>query len=67
MEYIEMRIEREGYLEGYTTPSEPVERGAYRQIVDTKEADICLSCPLKKCRPTQCARFKREAAARGIL
>lgn len=32
-----------------------------------READICLSCPLKRCRPQDCRRFKEEAKKRGIF
>lgn len=63
------RLRHEGYLGGTRVPDVRIqtEEDKMRLEREEKEARICLSCPLKKCRPNGCTRFKREAAARGIL
>ena len=63
------RLRHEGYLGGHRVTAIRIqtEDDKIRVEREAKEVSICLSCPLKKCRPNGCTRFKREAAAGGIL
>lgn len=45
----------------FDTVTDNLKRGTVHRIyTPTKEASICLSCPLKECNKSECERFKEE-------
>ena len=62
------RLRHEGYLGGTRIPDVRIqtEEDKMRLEREEKEAGICLSCPLKKCRPNGCTRYKKEMLSRGL-
>ena len=67
MQSIAADIASEGYVHGSSDPVEEIqEKGAYSTYVDEREAQICLTCTLKRCRPSDCRRYKQQMIERGL-
>jgi hypothetical protein len=62
------RLRHEGYVRGTRVQDIRIqsEDDKMRMEREAKEAEICLSCPLKKCRPSDCTRYKKEMISRGL-